>query len=113
MCVCVYTPDCISRGDIPINPIILMKCFPTRGCCVAAEDRCPARFGCTLIVFALTDSQVAACNGPYKISSVSAELLFGQFVFIIVLRFPAPTPAGFLTAGSNTVWYIAFKKWLK
>lgn len=45
------------------------------------------------------------CNGPYEISSVSPELLFGQFVFIIVLRFTASRPGGFgcLTAGCNVV----------
>lgn len=85
--------------------MILMKCgcLPTRGRCVAAQGRCPAGFGCSLIRFALTNKQVAVCNVPYKISSVSAELLFGQFVFIIVLRSTAPRPAGCLTARSNIV----------
>lgn len=97
------TPDSISCGDVPINPVVLMKRrrFPTRGGCDAAEDRCPAAFGFTLIRFALTNAQVAVCNGPYQISSVSAERLFGQFVFITVLRCSAERPAGCPTAGSK------------
>lgn len=53
----------ISRGDVPINPIILTKChcFPKRGCCVASEDRCPAGFWRAFIRFALINTQVAVC----------------------------------------------------
>lgn len=73
VCVCVHKLDCIPSGGVPINPIFLMKCrrLPTRGCCVAAEDRCPAGFGRAFMRFALINTQQAVSNGPYRIASVS------------------------------------------